>query len=109
MTAKKLVPGQRKPPALRIGKRGASAPGRGTGQASKATGVDGETKIRELRRRIKESAALGTRVEFAHTEIEALIEVVEAASAMFETTLDRNVARRRMERLQVALSRLEER
>lgn len=65
-------------------------------------------KIHELRERIEAAAALGTPVTLVHTEAEALIEVVEAASATFETTIDRNVARRRMERLQVALARLEE-
>ena len=52
--------------------------------------------------------ALGSPVTLAHLEAEALVEVAEAASAMFETTLDRNIARLRMERLQVALARLEE-
>jgi hypothetical protein len=38
---------------------------------------------------------------------EALIEVADAANGMFEPTVDRNVARRRMERLRVALARLD--
>ncbi|MEK7382591.1 MAG: hypothetical protein AAB262_04820 [Elusimicrobiota bacterium] len=65
-------------------------------------------KLRDLRQRIQEAVALGSPVTLARSEAEALVEVAEAASAMFETTLDRNVARRRMERLQVALARLEE-
>ena len=55
-----------------------------------------------------EAEAVGKMLTLAHLEAEALVEVAEAASAMFETTLDRNIARRRMERLQVALARLEE-
>jgi hypothetical protein len=64
-------------------------------------------KAQELRERVQEAVASRVPVTFAHGEAEALIEVVEAASAIFETTLDRDLARRRMERLQVALARLE--
>jgi len=65
-------------------------------------------KLRDLRQRIQEAVALGSPVTFVQSEAEALVEVGEAASAMFEATLDRNVARRRMEKLQVALARLQE-
>ena len=64
-------------------------------------------KVQDLHERTHTAAALGAPVTLLHGEAEALLEVVEAARQMFEATMDRNVARRRMERLQVALAKLE--
>jgi hypothetical protein len=64
-------------------------------------------QVQQLRERVKAAVTSGVPVTLVDAEAEALVEVVEAASAIFETTLDRDLARRRMERLQVALARLE--
>jgi hypothetical protein len=100
---------KRKPAALRGDALATMTRVRDPGLASTASGNGGGMMLRDLRQRIKEAVALGCPVTLAHSEAQALVEVAEAASTMFETTLDRNVARRRMERLQVALARLDER
>jgi len=46
-------------------------------------------------------------VTLSTAELALLLDVVDAAKALFDTTLDRNVARRQMERLQLALARME--
>lgn len=66
-----------------------------------------QMKTQELRERIASAAAPGTQEPLSPPEINALLDVVEAAREMMETTLDRNVGRRRMESLQMALLRLE--
>ena len=88
--------------------RKAMTPGRGTGLAPTTSGDGGGMKLRNLRQQIQDAVARGSPVTLVQSEAEALVEVAEAASTMFETTLDRDVARRRMERLQVALARLVE-
>jgi hypothetical protein len=60
----------------------------------------------DLRKRLRDAATADRQVTLTLAEAETVLEVLDAAKASTETTIDRNVARRKMERLRMAVARL---